>query len=610
MSPTFQAAESLRSRAFGLKALVADYDSVSLEILCAYLKEIGMEVIIAKDGLAALELFRNQKPQIVFLEAMLPKISGFDLSQQINIESQGRVPVIIVTGIYKDTRHRLEAIQTYKAAAFLTKPWQREEMAKTIIDVLGPAVKPAPEEEDFSLESLEELTPILKEKPPLKSNRPLIPSMPQSKETTAKEPPPVSDEIDKLLEKTLAELGFEGKKKPSPEAKKESSIKFPPKPEVKTITPEIKPKEPEGRPTPPKAPEPKILDSQVKEIKTTDKQPVEIPSKKTASFFMVEKEKIIDTEKLPFAVSAGDQPQTSEGKDIKVAESTKPSLFEDKKEEEGKAPLTKSIIYPSYFTPEHENKKRPTSLLIFGVTGLAALTLLGVLVFRPKKQAPLPTNPLVVSKEALTTETGPIFSSRLEEQEMSTKLPQTKETSRQKESLSGLISSLKKEETSIEEVPPVLVTESKTAPLAFPVTPPPQGKIDNQVSPTAQESTAIQEGGKTTSKVEPSLPPLKEGDLVPLDQVDIQPRPIHVVQPRYPEPAKQMGLEGVIVVNALISENGEVIRTEILRGLKNGRSLEQAAQNAIRQWKFTPAVKDGVKVKVWKPIETRFRLKQ
>ncbi len=184
-----------------------------------------MEVIIAKDGITALEMFRNQKPQIVFLEAMLPKMSGFELSQQISLETQGKVPVIIITGIYKDTRHKIEAIQTYKAAAFITKPWQREEMANTIVDVLGPAAKLPADEEELLLESLEDLPPLIKEKPSIPRPKPSPPSPPQSKETMAKESASRSDEIDKLLEKTLADLGFKWQKKIASEPKKRGTAK-------------------------------------------------------------------------------------------------------------------------------------------------------------------------------------------------------------------------------------------------------------------------------------------------------------------------------------------------------------------------------------------------
>lgn len=99
----------------------------------------------------------------------------------------------------------------------------------------------------------------------------------------------------------------------------------------------------------------------------------------------------------------------------------------------------------------------------------------------------------------------------------------------------------------------------------------------------------------------------QEGDLILLDQVEVQPQTIKQVPPVYPEMARRVGVEGVVTVNALISETGDVIQTTILRGIKGGFGFDRAAETAIRQYKFRPAMKDGVRVKVWKPFNVVFR---
>jgi TonB family protein len=70
-----------------------------------------------------------------------------------------------------------------------------------------------------------------------------------------------------------------------------------------------------------------------------------------------------------------------------------------------------------------------------------------------------------------------------------------------------------------------------------------------------------------------------------------------------------MGIEGTVVVNALISETGDVIRTSILRKSSQGTAygLETASEACVRQWKFKPAVKDGVNVKTWKAVALQFK---
>jgi FixJ family two-component response regulator len=53
---------------------------------------------------------------------MLPKLHGFDLTQKISRETQGRVPVVLITGLYKGPQYRQEATSGLGAADFFEKP--------------------------------------------------------------------------------------------------------------------------------------------------------------------------------------------------------------------------------------------------------------------------------------------------------------------------------------------------------------------------------------------------------------------------------------------------------------------------------------------------------
>jgi len=111
----------------------------------------------------------------------------------------------------------------------------------------------------------------------------------------------------------------------------------------------------------------------------------------------------------------------------------------------------------------------------------------------------------------------------------------------------------------------------------------------------------------TQSEVMDSAPSgeMKAGDLVPLDQVDTQPVLIKRVDPKYPAAAQALAIEGNVVINVLISETGDVLEVVIIEGLPGGLNEETA--KAVRQWKYKPAVKDGVNVKVWKQITITYK---
>ena len=104
------------------KILIVDYDSGSLEKLSKLLKSHKFHIIKASDGQAGYDQFIAEKPDLVVLEAMLPKMHGFDLTKRISQESQGRVPVVLITGLYKGPHYKQEALCSLGAAEFFEKP--------------------------------------------------------------------------------------------------------------------------------------------------------------------------------------------------------------------------------------------------------------------------------------------------------------------------------------------------------------------------------------------------------------------------------------------------------------------------------------------------------
>lgn len=119
------------------KILIVDYDAASLESLAGIFEPYGFQVIRAADGQSAYEKFKEEKPDIVVLEAILPKIHGFDLTKRISEETHGRVPVIIVTGLYRGPQYRMEALSTFGAADYLEKPVDKEKLLRAVMNLLS-----------------------------------------------------------------------------------------------------------------------------------------------------------------------------------------------------------------------------------------------------------------------------------------------------------------------------------------------------------------------------------------------------------------------------------------------------------------------------------------
>ncbi|MEN6311246.1 MAG: response regulator [Acidobacteriota bacterium] len=114
------------------KVLIIDYDTQSLEALSRLITSQKVQVVTAPDGQVGYDKFRSEKPDLVVLEAILPKVHGFDLTKKITQESGGAVPVIIVTGLYKGPQYRHEAIVTFGASDYFEKPVDPDRFIDTV----------------------------------------------------------------------------------------------------------------------------------------------------------------------------------------------------------------------------------------------------------------------------------------------------------------------------------------------------------------------------------------------------------------------------------------------------------------------------------------------
>lgn len=127
---------------------------------------------------------------------------------------------------------------------------------------------------------------------------------------------------------------------------------------------------------------------------------------------------------------------------------------------------------------------------------------------------------------------------------------------------------------------------------------PAPGPVDPEPCPECKGTDPGAKGG----------PGAGEGDGPVVLQAGMKP-PVVVsrVDPRYTEAARKVGLQGIVVVEAVIDERGRVAQVKVLRGLPLG--LEEAAVAAVRQWRFEPATTlDGRPVKVYYNLTVNFRV--
>ena len=83
------------------------------------------------------------------------------------------------------------------------------------------------------------------------------------------------------------------------------------------------------------------------------------------------------------------------------------------------------------------------------------------------------------------------------------------------------------------------------------------------------------------------------------DAVDKRPRPRPTnMAPRYPKRAAKDRISGKVILKVLISADGSVLKTKVVKAEPRG-IFEEAAVNAVSNWKFDPAIYNGQAVKMW-----------
>ncbi|MDN0074000.1 response regulator [Crenobacter sp. SG2303] len=126
------------------KVLLVDDDVELVEMLRDYLMQEAFEVIVAHDGEAALCLMRQERPPIVVLDTMLPRLSGIEVLRRIREE--GEMPVLMLTARGSDI-DRVVGLEL-GADDYVAKPCSARELVARLRAILrhsaiGKALSPA-----------------------------------------------------------------------------------------------------------------------------------------------------------------------------------------------------------------------------------------------------------------------------------------------------------------------------------------------------------------------------------------------------------------------------------------------------------------------------------
>ncbi len=119
----------------GGKVLIVDDNAQNVELLQAYLEDLPVEILIARDGMEAMDKVRDGQPDLILLDIMMPKMSGFEVCKKLKKDPTTRdIPVIMITALNEisDIERSVEC----GTDDFLTKPVNKLELLTRVKSLL------------------------------------------------------------------------------------------------------------------------------------------------------------------------------------------------------------------------------------------------------------------------------------------------------------------------------------------------------------------------------------------------------------------------------------------------------------------------------------------
>lgn len=117
------------------RILLVDDEKDFAETVAFQLEELGYDIIVAGDGEEGLDKARQEKPDLIILDLMLPKINGFDVCRKLKTDKKySDIPIIMLTAKFQPVDIKFG--KAMGADFYITKPFEHDILAKKIHELL------------------------------------------------------------------------------------------------------------------------------------------------------------------------------------------------------------------------------------------------------------------------------------------------------------------------------------------------------------------------------------------------------------------------------------------------------------------------------------------
>jgi two-component system cell cycle response regulator len=161
----------------GASILLVDDNQQNLELMEAYLEDLGCQVTAVEDGVAAIEAIERDQPDLMLLDVMMPRMSGFEVCQRIKSQPATRDIIVIMVTALNEVGDFERAVEC-GTNDFIAKPVNKVELIARVrsllelrmdskrSDQVGPDVRPRAADIDGLMDEGDRIMP-----PPVEEER-------------------------------------------------------------------------------------------------------------------------------------------------------------------------------------------------------------------------------------------------------------------------------------------------------------------------------------------------------------------------------------------------------------------------------------------------------
>jgi len=136
--------------------LVIDDEADIRKMLKRLLTSHGYRVLEADRGLLALRMVKEQTPDLIILDAMLPEVHGFDIARRIKGSTRyGHIPIIMISAVYRGWRYAEDLKQSCGVDFYLEKPFRISDVLRGVEVALSQTSAPKVDSREASSEAAE-----------------------------------------------------------------------------------------------------------------------------------------------------------------------------------------------------------------------------------------------------------------------------------------------------------------------------------------------------------------------------------------------------------------------------------------------------------------------